>query len=91
MVGGNHGNNQCSLYEAIAEADSHLRRALTLNHAIQRLMVLDAIVEDASSCGSDPASIPHAGSSSAGRATYRRSPPSFVCLDHFFYLFDMSL
>jgi hypothetical protein len=38
--------NQRALYAAIGEADSKLRRALTLNHAIQRLMVLDAIVED---------------------------------------------
>jgi hypothetical protein len=34
------------LYAAIGQADSKLRRPLTLNHAIQRLMVLDAIVED---------------------------------------------
>ena len=39
--------NQRALYAAIGEADSKLRRPLTLNHAIQRLMVLDAIVEDA--------------------------------------------
>jgi hypothetical protein len=38
--------NQRALYRAIGEADSKLRRPLTLNHAIQRLMVLDAIVED---------------------------------------------
>lgn len=38
--------NQRALYAAIGEADSQLRRPLTLNHAIQRLMVLDAIVED---------------------------------------------
>ena len=38
--------NQRALYAAIGEADSELRRPLTLNHAIQRLMVLDAIVED---------------------------------------------
>jgi hypothetical protein len=38
--------NQRALYEAIGEADSRLRRPVTLNHAIQRLMVLDAIVED---------------------------------------------
>ncbi len=38
--------NQRALYAAIGEADSRLRRPLTLNHAIQRLMVLDAIVED---------------------------------------------
>ena len=38
--------NQRALYAAIGEADSKLRRPLTLNHAIQRLMVLDAIVED---------------------------------------------
>jgi hypothetical protein len=38
--------NQRALYAAIGEADSTLRRPLTLNHAIQRLMVLDAIVED---------------------------------------------
>jgi hypothetical protein len=31
----------------IGEADSRLRKPVTLNHAIQRLMVLDAIVEDA--------------------------------------------
>jgi hypothetical protein len=38
--------NQRALYNAIGEADSRLRRPLTLNHAMQRLMVLDAIVED---------------------------------------------
>src|ERR671923_1712018 len=38
--------NQRALYAAIAEADSRLRKPVTLNHAIQRLMVLDAIVED---------------------------------------------
>lgn len=38
--------NQRALYGAIGEPDSVLRRPLTLNHAIQRLMVLDAIVED---------------------------------------------
>lgn len=38
--------NQRALYSAIGEADRTLRRPLTLNNAIQRLMVLDAIVED---------------------------------------------
>jgi hypothetical protein len=38
--------NQRALYGAIGEPDSALRRPLTLNHAIHRLMVLDAIVED---------------------------------------------
>jgi hypothetical protein len=38
--------NRRALYAAIGAADSALRRPLTLNHAIQRLMVLDAIVED---------------------------------------------
>jgi hypothetical protein len=38
--------NQRALYSAIGEADSRLRKPVTLNHAIQRLMVLDAIVED---------------------------------------------
>jgi hypothetical protein len=38
--------NQLALYAAIGEADSRLRKPVTLNHAIQRLMVLDAIVED---------------------------------------------
>lgn len=38
--------NQRALYAAIGEAESGLRRRLTLNHAIHRLMVLDAIVED---------------------------------------------
>ena len=38
--------NQRTLYAAIGEADSRLRKPTTLNHAIQRLMVLDAIVED---------------------------------------------
>jgi hypothetical protein len=38
--------NQRALYAAVGEADSRLRRPVTLNHAIQRLMVLDAIVED---------------------------------------------
>ena len=38
--------NQRALYGAIGEPDSRLRKPVTLNHAIQRLMVLDAIVED---------------------------------------------
>lgn len=38
--------NQRALYVAIGEPDSTLRRRLTLNRAIQRLMLLDAIVED---------------------------------------------
>jgi hypothetical protein len=38
--------NQRALYAAICEADSRPRKPVTLNHAIQRLMVLDAIVED---------------------------------------------
>ena len=38
--------NQRTLYAAIGDADSRLRKPVTLNHAIQRLMVLDAIVED---------------------------------------------
>jgi hypothetical protein len=38
--------NQRALYAAIGEADNRLRKPVTLNHAIQRLMVLDAIVED---------------------------------------------
>jgi hypothetical protein len=38
--------NQRALYAAIGEAESRLRKPVTLNHAIQRLMVLDAIVED---------------------------------------------
>jgi hypothetical protein len=38
--------NQRALYAAIGEPDSRLRKPVTLNHAIQRLMVLDAIVED---------------------------------------------
>jgi hypothetical protein len=38
--------NQRALYAVIGEADCKLRRPLTLNHAIRRLMVLDAIVED---------------------------------------------
>jgi hypothetical protein len=38
--------SQRALYAAIGEADSRLRKPVTLNHAIQRLMVLDAIVED---------------------------------------------
>lgn len=38
--------NQRALYTAIGETDSRLRKPVTLNHAIQRLMVLDAIVED---------------------------------------------
>jgi hypothetical protein len=36
--------NQKALYRAIDDSESRLRRPLTLNHAIQRLMVLDAIV-----------------------------------------------
>jgi hypothetical protein len=35
-----------ALYAAVGEPESKLRRPLTLNRAIQRLMVLDAIVED---------------------------------------------
>ena len=46
--------NQRALYAAIDDADSRLRKPVTLNHAIQRLMVLDAIVEDPSSCGWGP-------------------------------------
>ncbi len=38
--------NQRALYAAIGAAESTLRRPLTLNHAIHRLMVFDAIVED---------------------------------------------
>jgi hypothetical protein len=38
--------NQRALYAAVGEADSRLRRPVTLNHALQRLMALDAIVED---------------------------------------------
>ncbi len=38
--------NHRALYSAIGEAGSTLRRPLTLNHAIQRLMLLDAIVEE---------------------------------------------
>jgi hypothetical protein len=38
--------SQRALYAAIGEAGSRLRKPVTLNHAIQRLMVLDAIVED---------------------------------------------
>lgn len=38
--------NQRALYAAIGEPESGLRRRLTLNRAVQRLMVLDAIVED---------------------------------------------
>jgi len=38
--------NQRALYATIGKADSRLRKPVTLNHAIQRLMVLDAIVED---------------------------------------------
>jgi hypothetical protein len=34
-----------ALYQAIGQAESRLRRPLTLGHAIQRLMLLDAIVE----------------------------------------------
>jgi hypothetical protein len=35
--------NGRALYAAIGEADSHLRKPVT--HAIQRLMVIDALVE----------------------------------------------
>src|SRR5262245_33764722 len=38
--------NQRALYAAIGEPDSRFRKPITLNHAIQRLMVVDAIVED---------------------------------------------
>jgi hypothetical protein len=37
--------HQKALYRAIGQAESRLRRPVTLGHAIQRLMVLDAIVE----------------------------------------------
>ncbi len=39
--------HQKALYRAIGQAESRLRRPLTLGHAIQRLMVLDAIVTSA--------------------------------------------
>jgi hypothetical protein len=35
-----------ALYRAIGEPESRLRRPLTLGHVIQRLMLLDAIVEN---------------------------------------------
>jgi hypothetical protein len=38
--------NLRALYAAVREADSRFRKPVTLNHAIHRLMVLDAIVED---------------------------------------------
>jgi hypothetical protein len=38
--------DQRALYAVIGDADSRLRKPVTLNHAIQHLMVLDAIVED---------------------------------------------
>jgi hypothetical protein len=38
--------NERALHAAIGEPESRLRHRLTLNHAIHRLMVLDAIVED---------------------------------------------
>jgi hypothetical protein len=38
--------NQRAVYAAIGDPQSRLRKPVTLNHAIQRLMVLDAIVED---------------------------------------------
>lgn len=38
--------NRRALFATIGEADSRLRKPVTLNHAIHRLMVLDAIVED---------------------------------------------
>ncbi len=37
---------QRALYTAIGEADSTFRRRMSINRAMQRLMVLDAIVED---------------------------------------------
>src|SRR5580704_16323647 len=36
--------HQKALYRAVGQAESRLRRPLTLDHAIQRLMILDAIV-----------------------------------------------
>lgn len=67
--------NQRALYAVIGEADSGPRRRLSINRAIQRLMVLDAIVEDAdlvwlataeekaanltALTGIDPAELPH--------------------------------
>lgn len=44
---------QRALYSTIGEADSRLRKPVTLSHAIQRLMVLD-IVEAPTWCGSGP-------------------------------------
>lgn len=41
-----HHVNQRAVYAAVGEPDSGLRRRLTLNRAIQRLMVLDVIAED---------------------------------------------
>ena len=38
--------NQRALYAAIGEPDNRLRKPVTLNHALQRLTVLDAIVDD---------------------------------------------
>lgn len=38
--------NQRALYAAIGEPDSTFRRRMSINRGIQRLMVLDAIVED---------------------------------------------
>ncbi len=38
--------NHRALYRAVGDPDSPLRRPPTLAHAIQRLMILDAIVED---------------------------------------------
>lgn len=38
--------NQRALYAAVGEADSRLRKPVTLNRAIHRLMTLDASVED---------------------------------------------
>jgi hypothetical protein len=43
--------NQRALYKAIGEADSRLRRPLTLSHAIQRLMVLDPSSKTPILCG----------------------------------------
>jgi hypothetical protein len=82
--------NQRALYRAIGEADSRLRRPLTLGHAIQRLMVLDAIVDDpdlvwlgtpeektahlTALTGIDPTNLPHVAVGEGDARTTRYFP-----------------
>jgi hypothetical protein len=79
-----------ALYRAIGEAESRLRRPLTLGHAIHRLMVLDAIVESpelvwlataeektehiTALAAINPADLPHVTSGESDKQTIRYFP-----------------